>query len=138
MLYVQMQDSDDIPLALKDLVGKTFLFKIGIERENFIYKNATYKVLKVVTNTEMILEFEEFSQGALTTLAIENSVISNAPEGSLMLNYQSSQECEVLKVTPAKRRGGTVISLEEHVEENSVTKYPSRARIKIEKADKSG
>ncbi|KAF3539738.1 hypothetical protein F2Q69_00020231 [Brassica cretica] len=79
-----------------------------------------------------------FEEGALTTLAIENSVISDAPEGSLMLNYQSSQECEVLKVTPAKRRGGTVISLEEHVEENSVTKYPSRARIKIEKADKSG
>ncbi|CAN7012864.1 unnamed protein product, partial [Brassica oleracea var. botrytis] len=78
---------------------------------------------------------EEFT---LTTLAIENSVISDAPEGSLMLNYQSSQECEVLKVTPAKHRGGTVISLEEHVEENSVTKYPSRARIKIEKADKSG
>ncbi|KAH0868343.1 hypothetical protein HID58_075365 [Brassica napus] len=44
----------------------------------------------------------------------------------------------VMKVTPAKCRGGTVISLEEHVEENSVTRYPSRARIKIEKADKSG
>ncbi|KAF3596382.1 hypothetical protein DY000_02023296 [Brassica cretica] len=88
----------------------------------------------------MITEFDEFNQpkGALTTLAIENSVISDAPEGSFMLNYQSSQECEAMKVTPAKCRGGTVISLEEHVEENSVTRYPSRARIKIEKADKSG
>ncbi|KAF3484608.1 hypothetical protein F2Q69_00054105 [Brassica cretica] len=115
--FEKMQDPGDILLALKDL-------------------NGTYKVLKIVTNTEMITEFEEFNQpkGALTTLAIENSVISDAPEGSFMLNYQSSQECEAMKVTPAKCRGGTVISLEEHVEENSVTRYPSRARIKIEKA----
>ena len=27
-----MQDPEDILLALKDLVGKTYLFKIGIER----------------------------------------------------------------------------------------------------------
>lgn len=57
-----MQDPDDIPLALKDLVGKTYLFKIGIERENFLYKNSTYKVLKVVTNTEMISEFKELNE----------------------------------------------------------------------------
>ncbi|XP_048620033.1 replication protein A 70 kDa DNA-binding subunit A-like [Brassica napus] len=62
--FEEMQDPEDILLALKDLVGKNYLFKIGIER-----------------------------LGALTTLAIENSVISDAPEGSFMLNYQSSQEC---------------------------------------------
>ncbi|CAF1933953.1 unnamed protein product [Brassica napus] len=95
-------------------------------------------VMQILNRPCNKLTGNSFEEGALTTLAIENSVISDAPEGSLMLNYQSSQECEVLKVTPAKHRGGTVISLEEHVEENSVTKYPSRARIKIEKADKSG
>ncbi|KAF3484606.1 hypothetical protein F2Q69_00054107 [Brassica cretica] len=31
--FEEMQDPEDIPLALKDLVGKTYLFKIGIERE---------------------------------------------------------------------------------------------------------
>lgn len=57
-----MEDPADIPLALKDLVGKTYLFKIGVERENFQYKNGTYKVLKIVTNNEMIAEFEELNQ----------------------------------------------------------------------------
>lgn len=62
MFYWQMQDPADIPLALKDLVGKTYLFKVGIEKENFLYKNDTYKVLKIVANIEMVTEFEDLSQ----------------------------------------------------------------------------
>ncbi|CAN6869645.1 unnamed protein product [Brassica oleracea] len=58
----EMQDPADIPLALKDLVGKTYLFKVGIEKEKFLYKNDTYKVLKIVANIEMVTEFKDLSQ----------------------------------------------------------------------------
>lgn len=46
------------PPILNDLVGKTFLFKIGIERENYLYKNPTFKVLKIMTNIGLINEFD--------------------------------------------------------------------------------
>ena len=39
------------------LVGKTYLFKIGIERENYVYKHDTFNVMKVVTNQNLIEEF---------------------------------------------------------------------------------
>ncbi|KAF3497786.1 hypothetical protein DY000_02054717 [Brassica cretica] len=47
-----------------------------------------------MTNTEMITEFEDLSQpkGVVNTLSLENSLISDAPEGSLMLSGGSSQE----------------------------------------------
>ncbi|KAG5376909.1 hypothetical protein IGI04_041505, partial [Brassica rapa subsp. trilocularis] len=38
-------------------VGKTYLFKIGIERENYVYKHDTFNVMKVVTNQNLIEEF---------------------------------------------------------------------------------
>ncbi|CAN7082623.1 unnamed protein product [Brassica oleracea var. botrytis] len=47
-----------LPAAINNLVGKTFLFKIQIERENYLYKHETYKVLKIITNTDMISQFE--------------------------------------------------------------------------------
>ncbi|KAH0859517.1 hypothetical protein HID58_087778 [Brassica napus] len=117
----EMQDPADIPLALKDLVGKTYLFKVGIEKENFLYKNDTYKVLKIVANIEMVTEFEDLSQpkGEVNTLSLENSLISDGPERSLMLSGGSSQEAEANALTPAKRRGTTVFNLEEHYDENS-------------------
>lgn len=57
-----MQDPDLIPMELKNLAGKTYLFKVAIERDNFLYKNGTYRVLKIVTNIEMITEFENLRQ----------------------------------------------------------------------------
>lgn len=48
-----------LPPALNSIIGKTFLFKIQIERENFVYKHETYKVLKVITNKDLIADFEE-------------------------------------------------------------------------------
>jgi len=47
-----------LPPILNDLKGKTFLFKIQIEKENFVYKHDTFKVLKIITNLGMINEFE--------------------------------------------------------------------------------
>lgn len=58
-----------MPPSLTDLVGKTFLFKIGIEKENFTYKQDTFKVLKIVTNLVMINEFDS-TDSAMVRLLI--------------------------------------------------------------------
>ncbi|KAF3578992.1 hypothetical protein DY000_02030334 [Brassica cretica] len=55
----EIEEPTAIPLALKNLVGKTYLFKIP---------SITYTG--------------------------DNSILSDAPEGSLMLSADSSQECE--------------------------------------------
>ncbi|CAH8358374.1 unnamed protein product [Eruca vesicaria subsp. sativa] len=133
-----MQDPDDLPLTLKVLIGKTYLFKVGNEKEIFLCKNGTYKVLKIVTNIDMITEFEKWSQpkGGVNTLALENSVISDAPEGSL--SGGSSQEAEANTLTPTKRQGTTIFNLDEEYDEISVTKNLCSIQIKKEKTDKSG
>lgn len=54
-----MNVSDVLPHPLTSLIGKTYLFKIGIERDNYVYKHDTFKVMKIVTNQEMIEEFSD-------------------------------------------------------------------------------
>lgn len=56
--FFQIQDPTALPNALTNLVGKTYLFKIVIEKENYVYKSDTYKVLKIITNADMINEFD--------------------------------------------------------------------------------
>lgn len=57
-----------LPPVLQDLVGKTFLFKIGIERENYLYKHPTFKVLKIMTNIGLINEFDAIGSPAVRIL----------------------------------------------------------------------
>ncbi|KAG5396099.1 hypothetical protein IGI04_017913 [Brassica rapa subsp. trilocularis] len=68
----------------------------------------------------------------------DNSILFDAPEGSLMLSVDSSQECEPTDLTPAKRRGTVIDNLDETFDENSVSRTPCSTRIKKEKTDKSG
>ncbi|CAF2143030.1 unnamed protein product [Brassica rapa] len=84
---MEIQEPYLLPGAINNLVGKTFLFKISIERKNYLYKHETYKVLKIITNTEMISEFEVTNSptGSENIAAIDNSIVSYAPEGSMML-----------------------------------------------------
>ncbi|KAF3610705.1 hypothetical protein DY000_02048573 [Brassica cretica] len=80
-----------------------------------------------------------FKDQGIQTLELENSVISDAPEGSLMLLEEpSSQQGGPSDLTPAKRRGVPVVNLEEEFDQNSVTKMGITTRIKKEKFDKSG
>ncbi|KAL0817079.1 hypothetical protein Bca101_073523 [Brassica carinata] len=44
--------------------------------------------------------------------------------GSLILSAESSEEVERTDLTPAKRRGTTIVNLEEAVDQNSVTRTP--------------
>ncbi|XP_033143194.1 uncharacterized protein LOC117132587 [Brassica rapa] len=56
---VEIEETNVLPPVLNTIIGKTCLFKIQIERENFVYKHDTYKVLKVITNKDLITDFEE-------------------------------------------------------------------------------
>ncbi|KAG5407712.1 hypothetical protein IGI04_013831 [Brassica rapa subsp. trilocularis] len=134
----ELEEPAAIPLALKNLVGKIYLFKVGIERENFLYNHDTYKVTKIITNDEIISEFDTKVYPKLPNLTYtgDNTVLSDAPEGSLILSAESSEEVERTDLTPAKRRGTTIVNLEEAVDQNSVTRTPCTTRIKKEKTEK--
>ncbi|XP_056843277.1 uncharacterized protein LOC108830017 [Raphanus sativus] len=136
----EIEEPDLIPLPLLNLVGKTYLFKVGIERENFLYKNGTYKVTKIITSVDIISEFDKNSDPKIPCLTYteDNSIISDAPEGSLMVSPASSGEGEGSDITPAKRRGTPIVNLEEAFDQSSVTRTPCTTRIKKEKPDKSG
>ncbi|CAG7895016.1 unnamed protein product [Brassica rapa] len=136
----EIHGPDVIPLELQNLVGKTYLFKIQIERENYVYKHETYKVLKIVTNLEMISEFNLPASPKVPRLCLgsSTSALSEAPEGSLMLSAGSSEEVNPSELTPAKRTVATIVNLEEDFDRNSVTKTACTVRVKKEKSEKSG
>ncbi|XP_056860042.1 uncharacterized protein LOC108821854 [Raphanus sativus] len=137
---INNEDPDEVPPSLTDLVGKTFLFKIGIEKENFTYKQDTFKVLKIVTNLVMINEFDstDSAMGSENTFGGSFSALSDAPEGSLMCNGGSSCKSESSDFTPAKRIGTPIITLDDTVDQNSVTRVACSKKVKKEKNEFSG
>ncbi|KAF8083383.1 hypothetical protein N665_0776s0008 [Sinapis alba] len=118
----EIQEPEVIPAAINNLVGKTYLFKIGIERENYLYKHPTFKVLKIITNSDMITEFD----------------VSHSPTGSMMVGGSSSRPSVSKDRTPAKRIGAPIINLEDSFDQNSVTRTSCPVKIKKEKLDESG
>ncbi|XP_048596368.1 replication protein A 70 kDa DNA-binding subunit B-like [Brassica napus] len=128
----EIQDPAAIPLALNNLIGKTYLFKVGIERENYLYKNDTYIISKVITNHDIITEFQTIvhPKKPSVTYSCDNSI--------LMVSDESSQECEGTDLTPAKRRGTLIDNLEAAVDHNSLTRSPCNTGIKKEKTEESG
>ncbi|KAL0692868.1 hypothetical protein Bca4012_060048 [Brassica carinata] len=94
--------------------------------KNFVYKHDTFKVNKIITNLDIISEFDApkvpEDQG-IQNSELDNSVISDAPEGSQMLVEEPlSQQGDPSDLTPAKRRGGPIVNLEDEFDQNSVTK----------------
>ncbi|KAH0897764.1 hypothetical protein HID58_047332, partial [Brassica napus] len=123
----------DLPLPITNLVGKTYLFKVTIEKDNYLYKHHTYKVEKIMTNEEVISEFDP---NYVSTDSLDNcfdpehSIISDAPEGSPRRSFQST---ESLDLTPLKRRGRLLIRTRLRL-----TRMTCSTRIKKEKVDESG
>ncbi|KAF8048621.1 hypothetical protein N665_2454s0002 [Sinapis alba] len=118
----ELGEKDVLPHQLSNLTGKNYLLKIAIERENFVYKHDTFKVMKIVPNEDMIEEF------------VENL----SKKGYITLTDPSSQQREGFDLTPAKRVRAPSLNLEEQFDQNSVTRETSSIRIKKEKVDKSG
>ncbi|KAF8111951.1 hypothetical protein N665_0070s0021 [Sinapis alba] len=112
----EIEETNVLPPTLNNIIGKTFLFKIQIERENFVYKHETYKVLKVITNKDLISDFEQ----------------SNS------LNGSASEQSESNDLTPAKRIRPLNIDFKESFDENSVSRSMSFVQIKKNKFAKGG
>ncbi|KAF3542183.1 hypothetical protein F2Q69_00063955 [Brassica cretica] len=106
MLNDMLEETNVIPEALNSIIGKTFLFKLSIEKENLQYKHDTYKVMKIISNKELIEEFEQIvsPKASEDTMVPYMSTQSDAPEANLKLPGSSSPSSVSLdQSTPAKR-----------------------------------
>ncbi|KAL0684670.1 hypothetical protein Bca4012_051518 [Brassica carinata] len=134
-----IEETNLLPPALNNIIGETFLFKIQIERENFVYKQETYNVLKVITNKDLISDFEEShsanesEDGQFHDMETQ----SDAPEVSLAIQGLVSKQSESFDLTPAKRIRAVNIDTKEILDDNSVTRSVSSVKIKKEKFAKS-
>ncbi|ESQ37958.1 hypothetical protein EUTSA_v10029440mg, partial [Eutrema salsugineum] len=57
----EIQDPDVLPLALSNIFGKTFLFKIANAGSNIVFNSDTYKVINIITQSYVVKEFSEIS-----------------------------------------------------------------------------
>ncbi|XP_024009298.1 replication protein A 70 kDa DNA-binding subunit B-like [Eutrema salsugineum] len=57
----EIQDPDVLPMSLSNICGKTYLFKVAIESSNIVFNSDTYKVMKIVTQSDLVKEFSEIS-----------------------------------------------------------------------------
>ncbi|KAF8107328.1 hypothetical protein N665_0123s0019 [Sinapis alba] len=94
-LFFQIQEPRFLPAAINNLVGKTYLFKIGIERENYLYKQPTFKVLKIITNSEMIYEFDVTHSPTVCTPAKRSGAPVINLEASFDENYVTLTTCPI-------------------------------------------
>ncbi|CAH8388215.1 unnamed protein product [Eruca vesicaria subsp. sativa] len=110
---------DELPLVVVQPKPLALTNRVGDKNDFFIN-----------TPRKTIYEMVESNQGGNITLALENSIISDAPEGSLMVSGGSSQEAEGSTLTPAKRLPSTMLDVDEEYDESSVTKKACSVRIK--------
>ncbi|XP_024009375.1 uncharacterized protein LOC112084467 [Eutrema salsugineum] len=55
------EDPDVLPLALSNICGKMFLFKIAIACSNIVFNSDTYKVIDIFRQSNVVKEFSEIS-----------------------------------------------------------------------------
>ncbi|KAL0805457.1 hypothetical protein Bca101_097948 [Brassica carinata] len=141
-LPLGIEDPAYLPKALTNLFGKTFLFKILIEKNNYLYKHKTYKVVNLITNTDMINEFYVTYYPQLSVCYIIVSIILLKDvilfQGSITGIGSSSQSKQSTKLTPAKRCGLPIRDLMREFDEMSDTKVTPILKIKKEENDFSG
>ncbi|WZZ24913.1 hypothetical protein YC2023_008314 [Brassica napus] len=118
---------DDMALAIVDPKPLALTNGVSDKDDFFIH-----------TPRKSIADVKASRQGSETFKAIDNSIVSDAPEGSMMLRGCSSQQSDSTSLTPAKRIGAPVINLDETFDQTSVTRTNCPVKIKKEKKDKSG
>ncbi|CAH2035688.1 unnamed protein product [Thlaspi arvense] len=62
----EVQDPSILPLALTNICGKIYLFKISIQSSNIVFNNPSYKVVKIVTQSDIVKKFSEVSANQKT------------------------------------------------------------------------
>ncbi|KAF2540781.1 hypothetical protein F2Q68_00033321 [Brassica cretica] len=118
--------------ALTNLVGKTYLFKIIIDKVNYQYEDDTFKVQKIITSPYMINEFDvsSYPKGGSNMFYPDFSNGSEDPEGSTLLTGSSSVDSKSNVKTPAKREGSPIESLEAAFYKSTANKHGPSDSIK--------
>ncbi|XP_013665097.1 replication protein A 70 kDa DNA-binding subunit D-like isoform X2 [Brassica rapa] len=115
--------------ALNTVVGKTYLFKIGIERENLLNKHQSYPVLKLITDKNSKNRYQDIG-------------CTNAAEGtnidSMDIHSDLADMSDSFAMRPAKRIRALNRDFGESNAQNSGSNCFSSVMIKKEKLDKSG
>ncbi|WZY77273.1 hypothetical protein YC2023_023657 [Brassica napus] len=98
--FDELQDVEDFPVAINDLVGKTFMFGLHVESNNISSKGGMYKVGKVWKDLSMLLTggstTESWTQSDVGTTTLSGS------QGSLLAT--ESEANEDTAVTPSSKR----------------------------------
>ncbi|XP_024008232.1 uncharacterized protein LOC112084058 [Eutrema salsugineum] len=104
--FDEIEDPEAIPQALKDLVGKTYMFAICIEKENVLYGSEIYKYSKAGNGQDLIkIEYESEQDNLLNNVVSivsgdEVSLIGTISDGiSGSLSSHSGSFC-----TPSSKR----------------------------------
>ncbi|CAF2166953.1 unnamed protein product [Brassica napus] len=87
---------DDMALAIVDPKPLALTNGVSDKDDFFIH-----------TPRKSIADVKASRQGSETFKAIDNSIVSDAPEGSMMLRGCSSQQSDSTSLTPAKKNWGT-------------------------------
>ncbi|KAF8096355.1 hypothetical protein N665_0311s0008 [Sinapis alba] len=102
-----------LPAVLTKLVGKTYFFKINIDVPNYLYKHEPFKILNIITSTDMIYELQ----------------VNHSPMDNESTNYRRiPRQC----VSPYLLEDANSLEM------NCVTKGSCSVRIKKKKTHISG
>ncbi|XP_024013988.1 replication protein A 70 kDa DNA-binding subunit C [Eutrema salsugineum] len=97
----EVQDPDVLPLALSNICGKTFLFKIAIASSNVVFNSDSYKVISIITQSDVVKEFSEISTPQSTpSIKIEEKA-HNALDEKIPLMIMDDDDAEI---TPTSKR----------------------------------
>ncbi|KAH0861637.1 hypothetical protein HID58_089898 [Brassica napus] len=120
----QIAQTDVLLHALNTVVGKTYLFKIGIERENLLNKHQSYPVLKLITDKNLFNRYQDIG----CTNAAKDTNINN-----MDIHSDSADMSDSFAMRPAKRIRALNRDLGESNGQNSGSNCFSSVMIKKEK-----
>ncbi|CAH8357917.1 unnamed protein product [Eruca vesicaria subsp. sativa] len=94
----EIEDPELLPTSVKDIIGKTFKFGVGIEKENIAYGVESYKVLKVWSMNNFLTgrDTSDTTSAKETTLTIGDvgSQMTEGEESSSLFNTPSSKRSQ--------------------------------------------
>ncbi|XP_024009321.1 uncharacterized protein LOC112084423 [Eutrema salsugineum] len=116
----EIQDPDVLPLALSNICGKTFLFKIAIASSNVVFNSDTYKVISIITQSDVVKEFSEISTPQSTpSIKIEEKA-HNALDEKVSLMIMDDDDAEMPPTS--KRKSNEKLEVIKDTDEYSAAK----------------
>lgn len=139
LLYIN--EKELLPQLLNTIVGKTFLFKIGIRRENILNRHESYPVLKIVTDRNVIYECDPCLcsnvSWVIRKIVRLTIVVCLSIDRFMYISLQETEDT-YFGMTPAKRIRAFNGDFAERNDQSSATSSLSSVTNKRMKLDKSG